>query len=139
MFIDTVPTGTNFGRRKKMRGANRNKARIILARKHLKVAYQRADFFHKLSNRLLAEYDTIAVEDLNIRGMVKNHHLARAISDAAWGTFINILASKAECAGKRVVKVAPQYTSQDCSQCGARVKKSTIARIASASWPSSAR
>lgn len=114
--------------KKKLRGANRNKARIILARKHLKVANQRADFFHKLSNRLVAEYDTIAVEDLNIAGLLKNHHLARAISDASWGTFIAILASKAEGAGKRVVKVTAAYTSQDCSQCDSRVKKSLAVR-----------
>jgi putative transposase len=114
--------------KKKSRSANRRKAARVLARKHLKVANQRRDFFHKLSNRLLAEYDTIAVEDLKIKGLIKNHHLAKAISDATWGTFINILACKAASAGKRVVKVPAAYTSQDCSQCGDRVKKSLAVR-----------
>lgn len=114
--------------KKKLRGSNRGKAARLLARKHLKVTNQRRDFLHKLSNRLVAEYDTIAVEDLKIKGLVKNHHLARAISDAAWGTFVQILSCKAEGAGKRVVTVPAAFTSQDCSQCGARVKKALAVR-----------
>ncbi|HET8677271.1 MAG TPA: transposase, partial [Blastocatellia bacterium] len=74
------------------------------------------------------EFDDIGIEDLNIKGMVKNHHLAKSISDAAWNTFLQILQSKAESAGRRVWKVAAAFTSQDCSQCGARVKKSLAVR-----------
>lgn len=114
--------------KKKWRGENRKKAARVLARKHLKVANQRRDFFHKLSNQLIREFDDIAVEDLNIAGLVKNHHLAKSISDAAWGTFLSILESKAASAGRRVWKVIPQFTSQDCSQCGNRVKKSLSVR-----------
>ena len=114
--------------KKKLRGLNRRKAARVLARKHLKVANQRRDFFHKVSNQLIREFDSIAVEDLNIKGMVKNHHLAKSISDAAWGAFISILSSKAESAGRKVIKVSPQFTSQDCSQCGDRVKKSLAVR-----------
>src|SRR5262249_41705135 len=114
--------------KKKKGGKNRNKARRILAKKHQKIANQRRDFFHKTANQLLREFDEIAVEDLNIKGLVKNHHLAKSINDAAWGTFIQILESKAANAGRRVWKVAPQYSSQDCSQCGNRVKKSLARR-----------
>lgn len=114
--------------KKKLRGANRRRAVRILARKHLKIVNQRKDFFHKLSNRIIREFDDIAVEDLNIKGMVKNHHLAKSISDAAWNTFLNTLIAKAENAGRRVWKVAAAFTSQDCSRCGARVKKSLAVR-----------
>jgi putative transposase len=114
--------------RKKRGGANRKKAVRLLAKKHLKVANQRQDFFHKTSLNLIRKFDEFAVEDLNIQGMVKNHHLAKSISDAAWGTFILILTSKAESAGRRVWKVPAAYTSQDCSRCGNRVKKSLSQR-----------
>lgn len=114
--------------KKKLRGANRRKAARILARKHQRVANQRREFFHKLSNQLIREFDDIAVEDLNIKGMVQNHHLAKSISDAAWNTFLSILQSKAESAGRRVWKVAAAFTSQDCSRCGQRVKKSLAVR-----------
>lgn len=114
--------------KKKLRGSNRHKATRILARKHQRVANQRRDFFHKLANQIVRESDDIGIEDLNIKGMVKNHHLAKSISDAAWNTFLQILQSKAESAGRRVWKVAAAFTSQDCSQCGARVKKSLAVR-----------
>ena len=108
--------------RKKRRGANRRKAINLLAKQHLKVKRQRQDFAHKTSLDLLRRFDEIAVEDLNIKGMVKNHRLAKSISDAAWGTFIQTLESKAEEAAKRVWKVAAPYTSQECSGCGHRMK-----------------
>jgi putative transposase len=114
--------------KKKRGGSNRRKAIRILAHKHLKVVNQRKDFFHKASLNLIREFDGIAVEDLNIVGMVKNHHLAKSISDASWGTFLLILTSKAENAGRQVWKVPAQYTSQDCSRCGNRVKKSLAVR-----------
>ncbi|MBC7929618.1 MAG: IS200/IS605 family element transposase accessory protein TnpB [Rubrivivax sp.] len=114
--------------KKKRGGSNRGKAARILAKTHLHVAQQRKDFFHKRSLDLIREFDEIAVEELNIRGMVKNHHLAKSISDAAWGSFVLILTSKAENAGRRVWRVPPQFTSQDCSKCGERVKKSLSMR-----------
>lgn len=114
--------------RKKLRSANRKKAIRLLAKKHQKIVNQRRDFFHKLTNQLLGQFDGIAVEDLNIQGLLKNHHLAKSISDVAWNTFLQILACKAANAGRRVWKVAPQFTSQDCSQCGKRVKKSLSER-----------
>jgi putative transposase len=114
--------------KKKLGGSNRRKASRILARKHLKVANQRSDFFHKLSNQLTKDYDRIAIEDLNIRGMLKNRNLAKSISDAAWGTFANILSNKAESAGRKVVRVPAAFTSQDCSGCGERVRKTLATR-----------
>jgi putative transposase len=114
--------------KKKLRGSNRRKAVRLLAKKHLKIANQRRDFFHKLSKQLIGEFDEIAVEDLNIKGLMKNHHLAKSISDVAWGTFLLILENKAENAGQRVWKVAAAYTTQDCSQCGKREKKSLAVR-----------
>ncbi len=114
--------------RKKKRGANRRKAVVLLAKQHLKVKRQRQDFAHKTSLDLLRRFDEIAVEDLHIKGMVKNHHLANSISDAAWGTFIQTLESKAEEAAKRVWKVPAAYTSQECSGCGHRMKKTLAER-----------
>ena len=114
--------------RKKKRGANRRKAVKLLARQHLKVKRQRQDFAHKESLNLLRQYDEIAVEDLNITGMVKNHHLAQAINDAAWGAFLQTLESKAEEAAKRVWKVPAAYTSQECSGCGHRMCKTLAER-----------
>src|SRR5262249_20822423 len=101
---------------------------IQLAKKHQKIANLRRDFFHKTANQLIREFDEIAVEDLHIKGMVKNHHLAKSISDASWATFVEILSAKAANAGRRVWKVPPQFTSQDCSRCGCRVKKSLSVR-----------
>ena len=114
--------------RKKRRSANRKKAVALLGKKHLKVTRQRTDFFHKTSLDLIGKYDDITVEDLNIKGMLKNHHLAKSISDASWGTFVSILENKAENAGRRVWKVSPRFTSQDCFECGNRVKKSLSQR-----------
>ncbi|HEX8035510.1 MAG TPA: transposase [Ktedonobacterales bacterium] len=73
-------------------------------------------------------YDTIYLEDVRVANMVRNHHLAKSISDAGWAAFRTILACKAEWAGKRVILVEPAYTSQDCSACGERVPKSLSAR-----------
>ncbi len=114
--------------KKRRGGANRKKAVRLLGKKHLKVQNQRRDFFHKTSLQLIREFDEIAVEELNIKGLVKNHHLAKSISDALLGTFRSVLENKAANAGRRVWKVAPHFTSQDCSQCGERVKKSLAVR-----------
>ena len=114
--------------RKKRGSHNRRKAARLLAQQHLKVKRQRLDFAHKTSPRLIREFDDIAVEELNIKGMVKNHHLAKSIVDAGWGTFLAILACKAKEAGRRVWKVPAVYTSQDCSACGARVRKKLATR-----------
>ncbi|HEX8844948.1 MAG TPA: RNA-guided endonuclease TnpB family protein [Pyrinomonadaceae bacterium] len=114
--------------RKKRASHNRRKAARLWALQHLKVKRQRLDFLHKTSLKLIREFDDIAVEELNIKGMVKNHHLAKSIVDASWGTFLAILDAKAEEAGRRVWKVPAAFTSQDCSACGARVRKTLATR-----------
>jgi putative transposase len=106
----------------------RKKAVRLLARQHLKVKRQRADFHHKTARRLVNEFGVIVVEDLNIKGMVKNHHLAKSITDAGWNRFISVLESKAQKVGRNLIKVNPSFTSQDCSACGERVKKTLTMR-----------
>jgi putative transposase len=108
---------------------NRNKQRIRAASLHERVTSRRDDFLHKLSRYYVNRYDFIAVEDLNIRGMVRNHKLSSSISDVAWNKFAEMLAYKAENAGKLVVKVDPRNTTQRCSRCGGIVKKGLAVRI----------
>ncbi|MGH9839565.1 MAG: RNA-guided endonuclease InsQ/TnpB family protein [Blastocatellia bacterium] len=112
-------------RRGDKRSNRRRKAVKLLAKKHRRVQRQRADFHHKTALNIVREFDQIAVEDLN---MVKNHRLAKSISDAGWSQFTSILTSKAANAGREVIKVNPSYTSQDCSKCGNRVRKTLATR-----------
>ncbi|HEY1387477.1 MAG TPA: transposase [Ktedonobacterales bacterium] len=114
--------------RRKKGSKRRRKAVKLLARKHQKVQRQRTDFHHKTALSLLRAYDKIYLEDLQVRPMVRNHQLAKSISDAGWAAFRTILTSKAVYAGKWVVAVPAQYTSQDCSGCGERVPKSLSVR-----------
>ena len=115
---------------RRVKGSNRRKKAVrLLAKKHLKVKRQRRDFHFKEALKLVLKYQSITVEDLNIRGMVKNHHLAKSISDAGWGQFIMIVINKAEEAGRTVIKVNPSYTSQDCSGCGHRNRIRLATRI----------
>ena len=81
-------------------------------------------FTTRRRSRCCARYDTIYLEDLRVANLVRNHHLAKSISDAGWAQFRTILEGKAACAGRRVIAVPAQYTSQDCSGCGERVPKS---------------
>ena len=98
------------------KGSTRYKEqREHVAHIHEHIANQRRDFHSKTAHRLFARCDEVAVEDLKIGNMVKNHHLAKSISDAAWGNFQLILQSKAANAGKQLTKVEPKYTSQKCS------------------------
>jgi putative transposase len=115
--------------RKKKGSKNRAKARKKLARQHEKVSNQRKDFHHQLSNQLVWRYGKVLVEDLQITNMVKNHNLAKSIADAGWGEFILMLSYKAESAGRTIEKVNPHGTTQECSRCGAIVKKDLSIRI----------
>lgn len=115
---------------RKKKGSNRRRKTVELLRKqHLKIKRQRLDFLHKESLKLVRKYDEIAVEDLRITNMVKNHHLAKSIADASWGNFLNILTAKAENAGREIWKVNAKNTSQDCFACGEKVPKSLSVRV----------
>jgi putative transposase len=105
-------------RRKK--GSNRRKKAVrILANKHEKVKNQRKDIAFKTANKLLKEYDTVVHEDLNIKGMVKNHNLAKSISDASWCEFVRQLQYKAEWNDKIIQQISSYFaSSQICNVCG---------------------
>lgn len=114
--------------RKKRGSKRRKKARLLVAKAHRKARNQRRDFHHKTARTLVNGHSLIAVEDLRIANMVKNHALAKSISDAGWGQFITILNSKAAGAGCTVVAVNPSGTSQTCSGCGTRCPKDLSVR-----------
>lgn len=103
---------------------NSKKAQMVLARLHRRVAWIRNDFLHKITSRLCRENQTVVIEDLNVRGMVKNHSLARAISDEGWGDFRWQLEYKAPLYGTNII-VADRWfpSSKRCSRCGHVVKK----------------
>ena len=105
--------------RKLPRSQNRGKARVRLARVHERIANIRKDFLHKCTTRLARENQTAAVEHLNVKGMLKNHRLAQAISDVSWSEFFRQLAYKMELRGGELLKVETFYpSSQTCSVCG---------------------
>jgi putative transposase len=114
--------------RRKKGGAGWQWAKEQVAKRHQKIARQRRDYQHFQAQKLVRKYDAIAVEDLNVKGLSRTR-LAKGIHDVAWGQFISILSSKAEEAGRRVVKVSPNYTSQICPNCGAVKKKSLSERV----------
>ena len=107
---------------------NRKKARQKLAKAYLKVNRQREDFARKQANALTTSHDLVAFEDLKIANMVRNHHLARSISDAAWGRFLDWVRYYGLIQDVPIVAVAPHFTSQGCSGCGKIVKKSLSER-----------
>ncbi len=108
----------HFSRKKKGSRGFENQ-RLKVARLHEKISNSRADYLHKCSISLVRKYDTICIEDLNVKGMERNHRLSKSITDASWGTFINMLTYKAEWNSKKVVKIDRFYpSSQTCSVCG---------------------
>lgn len=114
--------------RKKKGSKNRAKARNRLGRKHLKIQRQRKDFAVKLARCVTLSNDVVAFEDLKVRNMVKNHRLAKSISDASWSMFRQWLEYFGKVFGVITVAVRPHYTSQKCSNCGEIVKKTLSTR-----------
>lgn len=105
--------------RKVLGSNNRKKAIKKLAKCHEKVANQRNDFQHKLSIKLIGENQAIALETLNVKGMLKNHCLAQAVSDAAWSSFVNKLVYKADWYGKTILRIGRfEPSSKKCNICG---------------------
>lgn len=114
---------------KKKKGSNnRGKAVNKLARIHQKVSRQRKDFVVKTARTLCESSDTIVLENLNVRGLVKNHNLALSISDVSWSVFREWLEYFGTIFNREIIVVDPKFTSQDCSNCGQRVKKSLSTR-----------
>jgi len=114
--------------KKQKQSANRNKARKRLAKAYLKVQRQREDFARKTASTLTTSSDLVAYEHLQIPNLVKNHKLAKSISDAAWGRFLRWVNYYGELHAIPVLAIAPQFTTQDCSGCGKRVWKSLSVR-----------
>ncbi|NET62431.1 MAG: IS200/IS605 family element transposase accessory protein TnpB, partial [Symploca sp. SIO2E6] len=108
--------------------SNRRKAVQKLAKKHLKVSRQRKDFAVKTAKALVQSNDLVVYEDLQVKNMVKNRHLAKSISDASWSLFTDWIDYYTKVFDTWAIAVAPHYTSTDCSVCGTRVKKSLSTR-----------
>ncbi|REJ56234.1 MAG: transposase [Microcystis aeruginosa TA09] len=115
-------------RKGKKQSRNYHKARKRSARKHLRVSRQREEFVKSVALRLVKSNDLIVYENLNIKGMVKNRHLAKSITDAGWSVFRQWLQYFGDKYGKLTIAVSPHNTSQDCSNCGQKVQKSLSTR-----------
>lgn len=114
---------------RKVKGSNnRRKARTVLGKRHLKISRQRKDHAIKLARCVITSNDVVAYEDLRIRNMVRNHCLAKSINDASWYQFRVWLEYFGKVFGKITIAVPPHHTSQECSNCGAIVKKSLSTR-----------
>ena len=106
---------------------NYQKQKIKVARLREKVANQREDFLNKVSTIIVKNHDVICIEDLNTKGMLRNHKLAKSISDVSWSAFVDKLQYKADWYGKQVVKIDRWYpSSQICSTCGVNNGKKTL-------------
>jgi len=105
---------------RKQKGSNGfEKQRLKVAKIHEKIASCRLDTLHKVSHKLVNEFDVIVCEDLNVKGMIKNHKLSKHISDASWGNFVRLLQYKCDWYGKELVKVNRFYpSSKTCGDCG---------------------
>ena len=115
---------------RKMKGSsNRRKAVSLLAKEWQRVSDKERNYLHRLTAELVKMYDFIAVEKLKTKNMLRNKHLAKSIQEQNWGGTIKLLNEKAESAGVGMVEVDPEGTSQECSACGATVKKDLSVRV----------
>ena len=106
---------------------NYQKQKRKVARLHEKVMNQRTDFLNKLSTEIIKNHDIICIEDLNVKGMLRNHKLARSISDVSWSSFVAKLQYKADWYGREIIKVDPWFpSSQICSECGHKDGKKSL-------------
>ena len=113
--------------RKQRGGKNREKARLVLAKKHEKIANQRKDFLHKLSKKITDENQVIVIETLSSKNLMKNHKLAKSIGDVSWYEFVRQLEYKAKQKGRTIIKADRFYpSSQICSACGHRDGKKAL-------------
>jgi len=115
-------------RRQNHKSKRRRKAILLLQKAHQHVANQRKDFQHRESYKLVRDFGTIVVEDLNVKGL-SGGRLAKAVHDVGWSSFIEMLRYKAENAGRQLMEVDANYTSQECPQCHAVARKSLSERV----------
>ncbi len=114
---------------RKVKGSNNwRKAVSLLAKEWQRVSDKERDYLHRLTSEIARMYDFIAVEKLKTKNMLRNTNLAKSIQEQTWGKFITLLDEKAESAGGKMVEVDPGGTSQECSSCGATVKKDLSVR-----------
>lgn len=117
---------------RKKKGSNRRLVqKMKVAKLHEKVANQRKDFLHKITTQITNEYDSIAIENLNVSGMIKNHNLAKHIADVSWGTFEQFLKYKAEWKGKNILQIGRFEPSSKMCSCG---KVNNNLKLSQRSW-----
>ena len=113
---------------------NYQKQKLKVAKVYEKITNTRKDFLHKLSINIIKNHDVIAIEDLNVKGMIKNRNLAKAISDSSWSTFTTMLAYKADWYGKELIKIDRWYpSSKTCSHCSHVLSKDEL-KLSDRSW-----
>ncbi|MDY6281184.1 MAG: RNA-guided endonuclease TnpB family protein [Roseburia faecis] len=113
---------------------NYQKQRIKLAKTHRLIARQRDEYLNIISKHMVENQDLIAAENLKVRNLLKNHCLAKSISDAGWRTLLTLLQQKADMYGKTVILVSPQYTTQTCSYCGHVLKGEAMLPLSAREW-----